>query len=111
MTLPGDLATVQVTGRFLDPAGSPLTGEVAFTPTAEVTDATGRVVIPDTGVVFPLSAQGTFISSPLVATDSPDLQPEAWSYVVTVTFLAAPGFSLACLLPQAVSPVDLSALI
>ena len=110
MALPGDLTTVVVTGRFLDPAGVPLTGTVTFTPSAEVTDATGRVVIPATPRSFPLSAQGTFTSDPLAATDNADLLP-GWTYLVEAELTTAPGFSFSCALPSSPSTVDLSALI
>jgi len=111
MTLPGDLTTVVVTGRFLDPAGVPLTGTVTFTPSAEVTDATGRVVIPAVTRSYPLSAQGTFTTSPLASTDSADLFPESWQYVITVSLAKAPEFSFSCPVPHTPSPVDLSALV
>ena len=111
MALPGDLTTVVVTGRFLDPAGVPLTGTVTFTPSAEVTDATGRVVIPAVTRSYPLSAQGTFTSGPLASTDNADLLPESWSYAVSVSLAKAPEFSFSAAIPHAPSPVDLSALI
>jgi hypothetical protein len=111
MTLPGDLTTVTVTGRFLDPAGAPLTGVITFTPSAEVTDATGMVVIPAVTRACPLSAQGTFTSPPLASTDNADLSPESWEYLVVVSLRGAPEFSFSCAIPHTPSPVDLSALI
>lgn len=111
MPLPADLHVVTVTGRMLDPAGSPLTGVITFLPSAEVTDATGRVVIPAVEQPYPLSADGSFRTAPLAATDNTDLVPETWQYVVTVALTGAPEFSFTCAIPQAVSPVDLSALI
>lgn len=111
MPLPGDLATVVVTGTLLDPAGGALTGVVTFTPSAEVTDATGRVVIPATPQPYPLSADGTFTAGPLAATDNADLVPETWTYGVTVALTGAPEFSFSCAIPHTPSPVDISALI
>lgn len=111
MGLPGDLTTCIVTGKLLDPAGGPLTGVVTFVPSAEVTDATGRVVIPAVEQPYPLSADGTFRTAPLAATDNADLSPESWQYVVTISLTGAPEFTVTCAVPQAVSPVDLSALI
>lgn len=111
MPLPVDLATVVVTGKMLDPAGGPLVGTVTFTPSAEVTDAFGRVVIPAVAQPYPISADGTFQTAPLAATDNADLAPESWSYVITIALTGAPEFTLTCAVPQAVSPVDLSSLI
>ena len=111
MTLPGDLTATVVTGKFLDPAGDALTGRVTFTPSAEVTDATGMVVIPAVTRSYPLSAQGAFTSDPLASTDNADLAPESWEYVVTVSLAKAPEFSFSVAIPHSPSPVDLSALI
>lgn len=110
MPLPVDLATVVVTGKMLDPAGGPLVGTVTFTPSAEVTDAFGRVVIPAAPQPYPLSADGTFSAGPLAATDNADLVPETWTYTVAAEFTGAPGFTFSCAIPHTPSPVDISAL-
>ena len=109
MPLPGDLNAVVVTGNFQDPAGFPQSGTVTFTPSAEVTDATGMVVIPPVPRIYHLLS-GAFTSDPLAATDNADLSP-AWTYEVTVCLTGAPGFSFSCALPHTTSPVDLSALL
>ena len=112
MALPGDLSTVTVTGTILDPAGVPLRGgaTITFTPSADVTDATGRVVIPATPRTFYLSAQGTFSTLPLAATDNADLSP-AWTYLIEADLAGAPGFTFTAALPSSPSTVDLSALL
>ena len=109
MTLPGDLNTVTVTGEFLDAAGTPQAGTVTFTPSAEVTDATGMVVIPPVPRTYVL-LKGLLSAGPLAATDNADLSP-AWTYEICVSLADAPEFSFSCAIPHTPSPVDLSALL
>jgi len=108
MALPEDLATVICTGHFEDAAGSPLRGSVTFTPSAVVTDSTGKVVV-DGPRTYWLTA-GSFRSDPLVATDN-DLLPAGWNFDVMVAIedIQPQAWSLA--IPHTPSPVDLSALI
>lgn len=109
MTLPGGLATVQVTGEFLDASGQPLTGRVTFVPTADLTDPGNSVVIPAITRAYTLS-RGRFTSDPLVATDNGSITPTGWAYTVTVSLADLDPISYEILLPQATTPVDLSAL-
>ena len=109
MPLPGDLLTAIVTGTFEDAAGFPLRGSITFTPSAVVTDSTGKVVV-DGPRTYWLTA-GSFRSNPLVATDSPGLLPAGWDFTVTVAIedIQPQAWSLA--IPHTPSPVDISALI
>lgn len=81
MPLPGDLTTITVTGTYLDGGGNPLTGHVTFTPTADLQDSTGHVVLR----AAPLYAYLTsgVISIVLPCTDNATLNPAAWAYTVT----------------------------
>lgn len=109
MALPLDLSTVVVTGTFTDCQGRPLDGEVAFTPSAELQDATGKVIIPASPKRYRLHS-GAFTAG-LAATDNANLAPLTWSYTVLVTIGGAAPWSFTTLLPHSPSPVDLSALI
>jgi hypothetical protein len=106
--LPGDLSTVVVTGTFLDPSGVPLAGNIAFAPSAVVSDAAGRVVVD--GPRFYWLTGGSFQSEPLVATDN-DLSPAGWLYVLTVAVEDTQPAVYEVAIPQSPSPVDISALI
>lgn len=80
MPLPGDLTTITVTGTYLDGGGNPLTGHVTFTPTADLQDSTGHVVLR----AAPLYAYLTtgVISIVLPCTDNATLNPVSWAYTV-----------------------------
>lgn len=108
MALPGDLATVVVTGTFLDPSGVPLAGNITFAPSAVVSDSTGRVVVD--GPRFYWLARGSFQSEPLVATDN-DLSPAGWQYVLTVAVEDTQPAVYEVAIPHSPSPVGISALI
>ena len=89
MALPGDLTTITVTGSYTDGAGNPQGGVVLFTPSSELTDQTGKVVIGTTPIPATVSSTtGTFSQAGLACTDNANLYPESWAWVVTV---AVPG--------------------
>ncbi|NUQ98359.1 MAG: hypothetical protein HOY79_18010, partial [Streptomyces sp.] len=81
MPLPGDLTTITVTGTYQDVSGAPLTGYVTFTPTADLLDSTGHIVLRAT----PLYAKPTsgILSVTLPCTDNATLNPAVWAYTVT----------------------------
>ena len=64
-----------VTGRFLAPDGSPLSGSVVFTPTFLFARDTQAVTLP-APVTARLDAEGRVTASLLVPT--PDTEPDAW---------------------------------
>ena len=109
MALPGDLASVVVTGKFLDAAGQPMNGTVTFTPTAELADPTGLVIVPKLPMCYTLS-RGRFTTDPLIATDNADTTPAGWAYDVEISLQGLPPVTYAIQLPQDTSPADLSAL-
>lgn len=83
MPLPGDLALITVTGTYQDGSGYPLTGHVAFTPTTDLLDSTGHVVLRATPLTANLTS-GT-LSIVLPCTDNATLNPNVWAYTVTET--------------------------
>lgn len=80
MPLPGDLTTITVTGTYQDASGAPLTGYVTFTPTADLLDSTGHVVLRATPLYAKLTS-GT-LSVILPCTDNATLNPATWAYTV-----------------------------
>lgn len=83
MPLPADLTTITVTGTYQDPSGSPLSGHVTFTPTADLLDSTGHVVLRATPLTINLTS-GAF-SIVLPCTDNATLNPSTWAYTVVET--------------------------
>lgn len=111
MPLPGDVLTVTVTGTLLDASGRPVRGAITFAPSGVLRDATGSVMIlsPRT---YRIGAAGTFTTDPLAATDSPDITPAGWTYVITLAIQDTDEVEYAGVaIPHSPSPVDLSALI
>lgn len=114
MPLPGDLTTITVTGTFQDGLGTALTGHVTFTPTADLQDSTGHVVLR----AAPLHAyltSGT-ISIVLPCTDNTTLNPSSWAYTVVESLSdgssSLPNRTYTVQLPHTLgATVDLTALI
>lgn len=65
----------EVTGRFLAPDGSPLSGSVVFTPTFLFARDAEAVTLP-APVTARLDAEGRVVASLLVP--APDTEPDAW---------------------------------
>lgn len=80
MPLPGDLTSITVTGTYQDASGNPLTGHVTFTPTADLLDSTGHVVLRAAPLYAYLTAGA--ISIVLPCTDNATLNPAMWAYTV-----------------------------
>ena len=110
MSLPGDLSTVIATGSFVDAEGTPMRGQVTFTPTATLTDASGEVIIPQFPRTYPLF-DGTFLTDPMVATDNDDISPQGWAYDVSIELQAVPAWTVTLLLPHSGAPIDISTLL
>lgn len=98
--LPGDLTSVVVTGRYLDPSGQALAGRITFTPTTTLADATGSTVIPAYGKTYDLAA-GSFTTDALAATDNADILPAGWLYTVTLALQNLPPASFTVAVPRA----------
>ncbi|MGI5444154.1 hypothetical protein ACQEVM_00095 [Streptomyces sp. CA-243310] len=107
MGLPESIPTVTVSGRYLAPDGTPLTGQVVWRAPAMLT-------FPDSDVFLggphaaPLDATGRF-EAVLPATDAPGMNPTGWAYVVSEQLTGVPvNRSYSVLLPRAVPLVDLA---
>lgn len=88
MALPVDVTTITVTGTYTDGQGNPQSGSVMFTPSSELADTTGKVVIAQTPVVAPVGSLGTF-SCELACTDNASLFPAGWAWNVQVSIPGA----------------------
>jgi hypothetical protein len=112
------LTYVQVTGRFVDGSGNPLSGSAEFTPTAAVYAAGVPVLTPDTPVLALITAG--HLQTPaggvvgLLATDNAGLEllPPAsfwcWSAEVTLSGQVQPAWQF--FLPSSPASTDLYAL-
>lgn len=113
MPLPVGLTTIIVTGSF--PSGgvgtSPLSGTVTFTPSTDLTDAAGHVIIRAAPVEASLDYTGG-ISVQLVCTDNADLSPTGWTWTVAERIVGLGVRSYSVLLPASDGPtIDLAALV
>ncbi|WP_328620817.1 phage tail protein [Streptomyces sp. NBC_00354] len=96
-----------VRGRFLAPDGTPLSGALVFRAPATLTFPQADVILGGP-VSVPLDAQGG-VEVTLPATDSPDMDPIGWAYMVTEQLGGIPlGRSYNVLLPRAQPEVDLA---
>jgi hypothetical protein len=77
-----DFIDREVVGAFFTPSGQPAQGRVTFTPTARVTDGSGRILIEDP-IVATLDTNGSF-SIRVPTTDNPNVTPKNWAYDVSV---------------------------
>jgi hypothetical protein len=88
VSLPVDITTITVTGSYADGQGNPQSGSVMFTPSSELADITGKVVISRTPIVAPVGTGGTF-SCILATTDNATLFPAGWAWNVQVSIPGA----------------------
>lgn len=79
--LPDNIPTVTVTGRYLLPDGTPLSGQVVWRAPALVTFPHSDVMLSGP-VNATLDATGAF-KVELPATDAPGMNPSGWSYTVS----------------------------
>jgi hypothetical protein len=73
-------ATCTLTGTYNDATGAIAQGQLVITPTAELVDASGAVILPQIPITVPL-INGTF-TTPLLPTDTAGISPTGWSYQV-----------------------------
>ncbi|MFE1378675.1 hypothetical protein ACFW6S_06995 [Streptomyces sp. NPDC058740] len=96
-----------VRGRFLAPDGTPLSGALVFRAPATLTFPAADVILGGP-VTVQLDAQGS-VEVTLPATDSPDMDPSGWAYLVAEQLSGIPvGRSYNVLLPRAQPEVDLA---
>lgn len=111
MALPGSFNKVNVRARYVDLAGDPVDGSLAFTPTTSTMTAAGELttVIGRT-LTVPLILGVLNIDLP--ATDDPDITPTGFAYAVEERFTGLRGRTYTLVVPVelAGSGMDLSLL-
>lgn len=109
MALPDDLPTVTLTGTYTHPDGTPMKGSVSVTPTP------GKVVAANSGLTIQGRAKAEIdsngqVSLTVLATDATGINPEGFTYQVTIAFPDATGDSFFTELPAATPLVKLPAI-
>lgn len=104
--LPVGIASVVLTGRYIRPDGTPLTGTLVFEPPTQL-------VVPAADFMSAGSATATLDSNgaftiTLIATDQDGMQPSDWTYQVVERLHHATGRTFAIKLPADTPAVDLA---
>jgi len=100
MAIPGDLTTITVTDTYINADGTFASGTVTFTPTSQLQDATGEVVVTASTITATVNAtRGTF-SVVLPCTDNADLTPSPWAYTVVINVPGVSSQSFTALFPH-----------
>lgn len=105
-SIPIGIATVVLTGRYIRPDGTPLTGNLTFTPPSHLTIPGSDIISVGAATVL-LDADGAF-SVILIATDQTGVEPNDWTYEVTENLHRATGRTFAIKLPETAPVVDLA---
>ncbi|MFC9505410.1 hypothetical protein [Streptomyces sp. NPDC057002] len=104
--MPAGIPSTPLTGRYIAPDGSPLSGTVHFAPPSVLT-LPGSDTFAATAAKVTLDAEGRFEVT-LVATDAPGMSPSSWAYQVTEKLKGIPPRVYHILLPASSTPVDLA---
>lgn len=104
--IPIGVATVTLTGRYIRPDGTPLTGSITFEPPAFLT-LSGVDTISTGAATVELDETGAFTIT-LIATDDPGTDPTGWTYAVTERLHQVSGRTYPLQLPAATPTVDLA---
>lgn len=107
MALPGNLTTVEVTGRYIDASGAAVRGSVTFTLDTPLLDAGASTYIIETEYTVALDATGSFAVN-LPATNDVDVTPTGWTWTLTPNFDGADPITFA--LPTNLTSVDITTL-
>jgi hypothetical protein len=107
MALPGNLTTVEVTGRYIDASGAAVRGSVTFTLDTPLLDAGASTYIIETDYTVALDATGSFAVN-LPATNDVDVTPTGWTWTLTPNFDGADPITFA--LPTNLTSVDITTL-
>jgi hypothetical protein len=107
MALPGNLTTVEVTGRYIDASGAAVRGSVTFTLDTPLLDAGASTYIIETDYTVALDATGSFAVD-LPATNDVDVTPTGWTWTLTPNFDGADPITFA--LPTNLTTVDITTL-
>lgn len=93
MALPANVSTVTVTGTYVDLLGSPVRGNINFTPRTNLLDADSATTLIASTITVTLDANGQF-TTVLPVSDDPDLTPIGFSYLVQETFTGGRTFDI-----------------
>ncbi|MGW1268194.1 hypothetical protein [Streptomyces sp. NPDC002491] len=104
--IPIGVAAVILTGRYIRPDGTPLTGSITFEPPAYLT-IPGVDIISTGAATVELDETGSF-SIALIATDDPGTDPTGWTYTVVERLHQVSGRTYHLPLPAASPNVDLA---
>lgn len=85
MALSVDLATITLTGTYVDLQGNPISGLVVFSPQSIIKDTDQNQIIVNAPVAALLDANGSF-SVVLPVTDDSDVVPVPFAYQVEEVF-------------------------
>ena len=96
----------RLTGRYVAPDGTPLTGTVTFTPPSAVS-LPGVDAITMSAATVVLDVNGAFDIG-LIPNDVPGMAPYGWPYAVTERIAGTPRRDYYILLPASAVPVDLA---
>lgn len=105
MPLTSVLSTVTVGGQYVDLTGSPIAGQVKFTPRSIIVDAFYNQIIVNRTVTVDLDATGSF-TVVLPATDDPDTSPVSFTYKVEEAFTGGRTYDIS--LPAAAPTINLA---
>jgi hypothetical protein len=104
--VPISIASVNLTGRYIRPDGTPLTGTLTFEPPAHLTFPDADVISFGAATVA-LDSTGAFSVS-LIATDAAGGDPSDWTYTVVERLHQVHGRTFPIALPSATPTVDLA---
>lgn len=85
MPLPGGLTLTELTGTYTAPDGTPVGGQLTFTPSSALTNESGHPVLAATSLTVRLQPGTGAFSIPLVNTDNAGLLPADWLWHVIVS--------------------------
>lgn len=108
MPLPGDIATIILTGTYLDMQGNARSGTITLAPSTPVlVDTTSSTVLGAIPVTVALTAGAFSVTLPCTS----GLLPAGWLWQVTENVSGAPARSYAIALPSSLgSTADISTL-
>lgn len=109
MPTPQGIQTVTMHGRFVEPdlLGTPLVGSVVFTPNVPMVTFPNENTLMSGTETATLDGNGEFTID-LPCTDTPDQNPDGWTYTVTEKLIGVRGRTYQIALPFTVAVVELA---
>lgn len=98
MSIPAAITAITVSGLYVAPDGSAVTGSVSFTPSVAAT--TPGALLPVSPLTVELDSTGAF-SVALAATDDPQWAPSGFTYTVTERINGARARTYSIVVPAA----------